>query len=98
MSRMKRLNAKRTGDHSTVQKGMRHPLNRLLALPEVRKVAFGVTRACPRSQPVGVVLAHGAINGGIRLRFYHDRGFTEVFCYTEHPAVVVEAMNANRAG
>ncbi len=94
MSRIKRLNAKRTGDHSTIQKGMRQPLNRLLDMDEVRKVAFGVTRACSRHQPVGSVRAHGEINGGVLLRFYHDRGFTEVFCYTDNPVVVVEAMNA----
>lgn len=81
-----------TGRHSTLHKGQRQAVARILNCQGVRAVTLGHTRHARSRWPSGTVRLKRLVEGGINLLVHGERGFTDVYVWTSDPSAVCEEL------
>jgi hypothetical protein len=84
--------AKRTGKHTSTDKSLKGPVNRLLAQKGVDRVVLGPYHNCRHRFPVGSLRFQADTDTGIKVKGYCGDGIRDLFVYLVDPVGLRESI------
>ena len=85
------------GKHQKADPAIRRAVERIEAIPSVRRVLLGRREACRHRFPRGAVVYLGDVPGGIRLRGYTDTGVRSIVvmvCSDDGKRAVIDSLQS----